>query len=149
MKNKKLRYWSVSVMGILFMLVHEFNPTIQDTSLFSPTGDTAAFRANQQAGWSIYFSYLSQDTPDSVEFEFVIQHADNINWANEQFIGVITKNDFKPATSQQLTYQLLLDNLWTVRIEPSGQVFLRHVKGETPPPNPIVIFPVQVKFKRT
>src|SRR5207302_6536630 len=123
---KKTNCYSLTLIPLLLVFVSKFDlPSIHQNAPHVPTGDTAAFKANQQAGWSLYSSYLNRDTPDSVEFEFIIQHTDNIDWNSEQFIGVIIKNDFKPVTSQQLRYQLLLDNLWAVRIEPNGQVFLR------------------------
>lgn len=108
---------------------------------------TSAFVPNQQAGWSVYMSYLSQDESNSVDLEFVIRHDNDIDWTEEHLVGAVVKNEFKPSSSQQITYQLLIDSFWSVRIEPSGQVFLKLTKGAVPADDP-VIFPVKVKFKK-
>jgi hypothetical protein len=109
-------------------------------------GDTTSFTPNQQQGWAISSSYLNQDTPDSIEFELLVRHDNNIAWDQEQIIGAITNSIFKPVNNQIITYQLLSNNLWNVKIEPSGQCYLKLIQGSAPPDNP-AIFPIRIRYK--
>ncbi|MEO6733211.1 MAG: hypothetical protein ABIN01_18455 [Ferruginibacter sp.] len=106
----------------------------------------SVFNPNTAGGWTIYSFYLNKNMTDSVEFELILKHNDNINWAKEQWIGTIKDDKLIPKTDQRLTYYLLANNSWNVRIAPNGKCFLHIKNGSVPTRSPVII-PIKVKYK--
>jgi len=109
-------------------------------------GDSVSFTPNTADGWDVFSSYLHQDTPDSVDFELILKHDQNIDWKNERLIGTITDPNFIPANQQIITYYLLPGNTWTIHIKKDGTVFFQTIHGFTPPDN-LFIIPIKVRYK--
>lgn len=118
--------------------------------LYPAPGDTASFSANAAGNWSLLSSYLDQESADSVDLELILQQSSAVNWRSEQLIGTITNTSFLPAKSQRLTYYLLVDNEWSIRITTSGQCFLSQLKGAPLPvsslPDSPFILPIKLRY---
>ena len=145
MKHSGLLFYSFAI--VLFTYSYGFK--LQNTyskSFNRSIVDTSSFTPNQQSGWSTISSYLNLDTPDSLQFELIVKHNNNIDWNTEQLIGQIT-NDFKPANSQQVSYHLLSNSIWNIRIEQNGQCFLKLTQGIAPADDPAIV-PITVRYKK-
>ncbi len=108
--------------------------------------DSVPLSPNAKKGWTIFSYYLHQETSDSVEFELILKHNNDINWANEQWIGTITSSSYIPVKEQFLTYYLLPGNSWNMHIKTDGKCYFNFIKGSLPPGDSIII-PIKVKYK--
>ena len=114
--------------------------------------DTTSFQPNTSEGWSTLSVYINQDTPDSVEFELILEApAGKIKGPQEQYIGTITNNLFLPKKNQNSSYVLLPGNTWTLIVNKNGQCYLAQevgsgVKQSNLPGNPDVL-PIKVRYK--
>ncbi len=104
------------------------------------------FTPNTAGGWVILSYSLNQQLPDSVTFDFIPGHDNNISWTTEQWIGTISDSNYIPATEQFLTYYLLPGNSWNVHITTDGKCYFNLISGFLPPGDPIII-PVRVMYK--
>ena len=109
--------------------------------------DTTSFEPNRAEGWWTLSVYLNQETPDSVDFELILEQRNKIQWTDEQFIGTITNANFIPKTSQQLTYKLLHNNLWEMKIDTTGNCFFNLTNGYAPPGDSVFVVPVKVRYR--
>lgn len=116
------------------------------------TVDSVSFNPNIADGWTILSYYLHQDTPDSVQFELILeQTGSRIQGSQEKLVGTITNPLFLPQKDQKIDYSLLPGNTWYLLIKKSGDCYLAQVKGSgieksNLPGNPDVI-PIKVRYK--
>ena len=114
--------------------------------------DTLSFAPNTAGGWTILSYYLHQDTPDSVQFELILeQTGSRIQGSQEKLVGTIANPLFLPQKDQKIDYSLLPGNTWYLLIKKSGDCYLAQVKGSgieksNLPGNPDVI-PIKVRYK--
>jgi hypothetical protein len=150
--KKRLIILSVSI--VLFCVICSFafqNTFLLKRDIILSAGDTSSFSPNTIGKWDIISSYLNQYTTDSVEFELIlVQRAERISGGNEKFIGNITNPIYLPQKTQKITYNLLIDNVWEVKITRKGECYLRQVKGSginksELPGNPDVL-PIRVLY---
>jgi hypothetical protein len=136
---------------ILFSLSSYRSITTNENKLFP--GDTASFKANLQRGWTIISSYLSQETPDSVEFEMILNQSSKKDWHAEQLIGTITNSLFLPKQNQKLTYNLLIDNQWELVITINGDCYLHKTQGPSLVASSLdgntFVLPIKVRYKNS
>ncbi len=110
-----------------------------------PATTSGIFTPNTSDGFTVASSYLHQDTPDSVEFELILYHNSNLDWASEQWIGTID-GSYIPVNEQQVIYYLLPNDSWNLRIATDGKCYLSLTRGVVPPGNPVIL-PVKIKYK--
>jgi hypothetical protein len=119
-----------------------------------PAGDTSSLATDKSNGWSRLSCYLNQDTPDSVDFEFILildQTKGRMGGSSEKLIGTISNSNFRPQKDQKITYSLLPDNTWYIIIKTDGRCLLAQTKGsgvkQSALPGTPDLIPVKVKYK--
>jgi hypothetical protein len=108
--------------------------------------DSAQFIPNISGGWSTYLAYINRSSPDSIEFELLLKHDNNINWRSKQQIGSIVDPIFFPKKEQKIIYDLLYGNTWKLEIKTNGECYFNQISGPDPSGNPIIM-PVKVNYK--
>jgi len=137
--------------GLLLLCSFSAVGTSFKTGLQVPP-DSTSFQPNTSEGWSTLSVYLNQDTPDSIEFELILEApSGKIKGPQEQYIGTITNNLFLPKKNQNSSYVLLPGNTWTLIVNKNGQCYLVQevgsgVKQSNLPGNPDVL-PIKVRYK--
>ena len=130
---------------VLFVCLGRFAQTKSDI-LAHATADSSRVAVNKKAGWQQYASYLTPVGTDSVMLETVVQHnKTGLVMSQEQLIGQIKQNKFRPKTVHNLSFSLL-SNSYSLRIEPNGKCYLKLLAGTLPDSDPVVI-PVRVLYK--
>jgi hypothetical protein len=145
--NRNQRNFAVLTFAWFSLLVgREANQ--QETVRFASAVvvDSLPFAANQPEGWSAISSYATKLGEDSVRLEVLIQHANNISWADEHLIGAISDSLYRPTVSQLVDYTLLSNSKWKLRITPDGGAYLQLAQGVAPPEDP-AIFPVAIQYR--
>lgn len=117
----------------------------QNNAAAFAAADSSRFSINNNGGWQLYNSYLNKYKPDSVQVEIIIQHNNNINWQQEQYIGKIKFADLKPTLTQKLPFSLLDDN-YILSIDNNGKCYLKWVSGNLPAASPVVV-PIKAYYK--
>lgn len=120
--------------------LHSFRQVVRQSAVAS-----TVFVPNVAAGWSVYSFYLHANGADSVDFEVVLQHADDINWYQEHWIGTL-QGRLSPAKEQKLIFYLLPFDKWNIRIAPDGRCFLNIKDGNIPLQDQVVV-PVKVRYR--
>jgi hypothetical protein len=118
----------------------------QDNSAALAAADTTNFSVNGINGWQLFNSYVANYGADSVHLEIIVQHANNLNWGQEQYVGKIKPVALIPAQDQIVSFSLLT-NQYRLRIDPEGKCYLRLFTGAAPPDDPAVI-PVNATYKK-
>lgn len=144
MKNKKTRTF-------LFILIMLFTKPIklpaQNHAAAFAAADSSCFSVGNAGGWQLFNSYMSPYGSDSVQLEIIVQHANNINWGQEQYIGKIKINALIPENTQTLSFNLIATN-YRLRIKKEdGKCYLRFISGTLPTANPAAI-PIKVIYKK-
>lgn len=143
------RYKFIIFLAVLvsILIITGFVPSrkTQHTLRMANT-DSVSFSPNSDDGWSTLSYYLHQEVDDSVDFELVIQHANNINWGEEQWIGTLSGANYIPVSEQYAAYSLLPGDNWNMHITADGKCFLNLIEGSLPPGDPIII-PLKVRYK--
>lgn len=136
-----MKHFLILVLGISFSIAC----SSQDNSKALQAADTSFFSPNTQEGWQIYNSYAQKKMVDSVYFELIVQHQNNIDWKSSQLIGSIKKSDLFPK-SLKIIYYSLLDEKFRITIDIHGRCYLQCQK--TPTVNSdLVIYPLKFKYK--
>jgi hypothetical protein len=117
----------------------------QNNAAALAAADSSRFSINNNGGWQLYNSYVNLYKPDSVQLELIVQHANNINWTQEQYVGKIKYGPLQPNNGQSIPFNLLNDG-YMLRIEANGKCYLRFVSGILPQANPFII-PLKVFYK--
>jgi hypothetical protein len=109
--------------------------------------DTLPFVPDSTTGWHMYATYMNQDTPDSVRFEVILRHVALGGWKSDHYIGQISQSNFFPKKNQVSTYYLLRDR-WKIKVNKSGEVYIKLDSGSAPPGYPVVL-PINTRFKNS
>ena len=134
------------------LISFRFKPSeSSERKINKPIGDTLSFQPNITGGWSKLSCYLNQDSEDTVEFELILKQTNLLNWTTEQFIGTITDTSFLPTTNQELTYNLLIGDRWSLLVTISGQCYLTRQSGLPLKPSSLqgspYVLPIRVRYK--
>lgn len=116
-----------------------------DYSKAYAAADSSRFSLNKKDGWQLFNSFVSNYQKDSAQLELIIQHANNIDWRQEQYIGKIKYQPLQPGQEQSLPFNLLLDT-YILRIDDNGKCYLKFISGTLPTADPF-IFPLKVLYK--
>lgn len=108
--------------------------------------DSSRFSINSGGGWQLYNSYVAQHNTDSVRLELIVQHANNIVWNNEQYVGKIKMASLQPATDRTISFSLLND-VYTVRVETNGKCYLKLSAGSVPS-GTMTVLPVFIYYRK-
>lgn len=127
MKSKQLKK-SILFFWILIIGLTLNRVNAQSDSLAIANADTTHFSANTTDGWQLFNSYLIEVGTDSIQLEIIVRHENNITWFNEHRIGRIKTEMMLPVQEQRINYKLM-HNTYGVRIDTSGNVFIRLVSG--------------------
>lgn len=117
----------------------------QTDSAAIATADSSRFSVNEPGGWQLFNSYAQKYNTDSVQLELIIQHSNNIDWAQEQFIGTIKYTPLLPGIGQSIPFSLLNDG-YIIRIDTAGDCFLKLITSVLPDKD-IVVVPLKVFYK--
>lgn len=96
--------------------------------------DSSRFSVNGKEGWQVFNSYVAvkPSNSDSAEINLIVQHANNMDFKQEQLIGTIKYVPLQPKNTQVIFFKSMLDNnSLKIRIEPDGQCWLS-VLGNNP-----------------
>ena len=116
----------------------------QNNAAALAAADTSKFSVNAAGGWQLYNAFVDIYKTDSAQIELIIQHS-NINLGQEQYLGEIRSASLRPAAAQTLGFSLLNDN-YTLRIEPGGKCYLKWLSAPGQPTGPVVL-PVKAIYK--
>lgn len=143
MKNKTI---IKSIFFFVIMLFIKLNASFaQNHAVAFAAADSNRFSVNNSGGWQFFNSYVSQVAADTVQFELIVQHTNNLNWSQEQYVGKIKHSQLLPNTEQSLPFNLSNDG-YTLRIEKNGKCYLRFLSGTLPAANPVIL-PLKVFYK--
>lgn len=137
----KIKY---ALIGIALILITNKVLSQSDSIAFA-AADTSRFSPNYGGGWQLFNSYVHSYQTDSARFELIIQHANNIKWNNEQYIGTISDSSLIPSQKQSISFNLLTNN-YMLRIDTRGRCYIRFVNGDLPTDDPFVI-PFKISYK--
>jgi hypothetical protein len=115
-----------------------------NTAAFA-AADTTRFSVDLSGGWQIFNSYVNQHHTDSAVIELIVQHSNNMNWYQPQYVGKIKYNPLKPGTDQYILFNML-NGTFRLLIKKSGKCYITFVSGSMPTNNPAII-PLQVYYK--
>ena len=134
-------------MFILVVIRIGSNNTVfaQSNSVALAAADTSKFSPNTTNGWQLFNSYVFKYQSDSSTLQVIIQHANNIDWTQEQLVGRITYQPLKPSANQSISFNFAT-NIYMLRIDTVGNCFLRLADGALPGHDPFVI-PITVFYK--
>jgi len=111
----------------------------QDSTNLAQTVDSADLSINHNDGWQLLNAYIRPTQTDSVQFELIIQHANNIDWTQEQYFGRIKLPELMPASEQSVSFKILEDS-YLLRIDTAGGCYLKFLNGGLPSADPVIIF---------
>jgi hypothetical protein len=100
--------------------------------------DTVHFSRNAKDGWELYNSYMAPQGNDSIRLELILQHANNINWSDEQYIGKIKTGNYFPLSTRTVSFSLMQTN-FLVRIDENGKCYLKVLSGPLPAESTAVV----------
>ena len=116
----------------LIFLVSALSLQAQDDAIAIAHADTTHFSVVKNTGWKLFNSYLALNTAqDSVGIELILEHANNIDWKQEQYVGKIKTALLLPKKEQTVTFNIVEDH-YAIRIEPNGNCYIRFVSGKLP-----------------
>lgn len=107
--------------------------------------DSSSFAINKTGGWKLFNSYMAKIIPDSVQFELIIQHANNINWREEQYIGRVKKRSLSPKAGKMLFFSLI-NCTYRLRVDDDGKCYIKLEAGVLPINDPVIL-PFKVFYK--
>jgi hypothetical protein len=107
--------------------------------------DSSKFSPNKKGGWQLFNSFVSSYQKDSARLELIMQHANNIDWKQEQYVGKIKYEPLQPSKEQSLPFNLLTDN-YVLRIDDNGKCYLKFMSGSLPTANPVIL-PLSVLYR--
>lgn len=107
--------------------------------------DSSSFAINKTGGWQLFNSYMAKNMPDSVQLELIIQHANNINWREEHYIGRVKKRSLSPKAGKMLFFSLI-SSTYRLRVDDDGKCYVKLEAGAIPVNDPVVL-PFKVFYK--
>ena len=143
MVNKIIKTAFFSFVIIVSVNVKSFS---QNNAAAIAAADSTGFSTGNTNGWQLFNSYVAPYKTDSAQLEIIIQHANNINWSQEQFVGKIKISSLVPHNTQTVSYNLM-NTVYTLRIKDDGKCYLKFVSGSLPITDPAII-PVKVYYKK-
>jgi len=117
----------------------------QDSNNLTESIDTADLSINHDDGWQLLNAYIRPTQTDSVRFELIIQHPNNVDWTLEQYFGKIKLPELAPAAEQSIIFKIL-ENSYLLRIDTTGSCYLKFLNGGLPSADPVIIF-LKVLYK--
>ena len=133
------------LVTVFVLVISATKSPAQDNTVALKAADTSAFSVNKKGGWQLFNSYAATNK-DSVQLEIILQHQNNINWAEEQYVGLIKIAKAIPQATQVAAFNLL-STFYLVRIDKEGKCYLRLLSGTKPENDPAVI-PARIVFKK-
>lgn len=107
--------------------------------------DTTRFSVDLNSGWQMYNSYVAPYHTDSAQLELILQHNNNINWYQQQYVGKIKYSPLLPNADRNIVFNLL-GSSYRIVIKKNGKCYIYFVSGTQPASNPAVI-PLKVFYK--
>ncbi len=134
---------------LLFILICISAPavgTAQNNLQALAMADTTRFSVNQSGGWELYNSWINPVGADSIRIELILQHANNINWNEFQYVGSLRQLAFAPTLSRTAEL-ILVQRSFLLRLDPDGKCYLRQTIG-LPPEGSMAVIPVNIQVKK-
>jgi hypothetical protein len=135
----------LSFFFVILLLVKSNTPFAQNHAAAFAAADSTRFSVNNNGGWDLFNSYVAPYKTDSAQIELIVQHANTVNWAQEQYVGKIKHGPLKPGSNQNINVNIFGGG-YMLRIEINGKCYLRFVNGTLPAANPAV-FMVKAYYK--
>lgn len=142
MRKNKTALYTLPIL-LLFFSTHS---SAQNHAAAAANADTTNFTPNKNGGWLLFNSYVAVQGADSVKLEFTIQHSNNINWTQEQYVGKIKPAALQPVNTRNIPYSLNPRN-YSLKVQSDGKCYLKQSGGSAPPGNWTVL-PVSIIFKK-
>lgn len=137
------------VNAFLFFTIIQFanvsRSFAQNNAAALAAADTTRFSVDLGGGWQIFNSYVNQYHTDSAVIELIVQHNNNINWYQPQYVGKIKDNNLKPNTDQNILFNIMYST-YRILIKKNGKCYITFVSGSMPVNNPTVI-PLKAYYK--
>ena len=131
---------------ILLLLCVSVTARAQNHALALAAADTSNFSKNSDGGWLLYNSFVAARGTDSVRLELILQHDNNISWAQEQYVGKIKVNNLRPNSVKTISFSLV-GITYQLRIDTNGKCYLKVIAGTAPVGSPVVI-PLSLLYKK-
>lgn len=140
---------SIIVNAFTFFMILQFatfsKSVAQNNAAAFAAADTTRFSVDLSGGWQIFNSYVSQYHTDSAVIELIIQHSNNINWYQPQYVGKIKYNPLIPATDRNVLFSIQYST-YKILIKKNGKCYINFVSGTMPVGNPAII-PLKAYYK--
>ena len=104
MKNKIIKTLFFFALVEFIIINQSF---AQNNAAALAAADTTGFSVDLGGGWQIFNSYVNQYHTDSAVIELIVQHNNNINWYQPQYVGKIKENTLKPNTDQNILFNIM------------------------------------------
>jgi hypothetical protein len=132
------------IFGLLFCFNHVLAQQPEHSKALA-AADSSKFSPNKKDGWQLFNSYVATTSKDSATLELIIQHANNIDWKQEQYVGKVKDKSLQPGKPQTLPFNLLTDN-YQLRIDAQGKCYVKFLNGSLPSSDPFIL-PLKVFYK--
>jgi hypothetical protein len=129
----------------LFQCISICSSYSQNNASAFAAADSTRFSVDLNGGWQLFNSHVNQYHTDSAVIELIVQHNNNVNWYQPQYVGKIKYNPLKPDTDQNILFNLLYST-YRILIKKNGKCYITFVSGSMPANNPAVI-PLKAYYK--
>ena len=144
-----MKYKYISIVIVVAVLLSSAYCAIGQTTNTQAlaAADTSYFIVTTTDGWLLYNSYGSYNQQtDSVTLEVIIQHPNNLNLTEYQFIGKIKPDILKPLAERIITINLVTA-IYKVKVMENGNCYLILISGTAPQGNDVIL-PIKISYKK-
>jgi hypothetical protein len=137
----------IRIIAALFIiiLISGNDVLAQDSRAALAAADTSRFSPNTNDGWQLFNSYVHSYGGNRATLELVIQHANNIDWTADQYVGQISYQPLQPSGGQDISFIFAANN-YTLSIDSTGKCYLKLANGALPTDDPFVI-PLKIFYQ--
>jgi len=142
MKNRLLK---AAFFYAVFQFIVVSQSYSQNNAAAFAAADSTRFSVDLNGGWQLFNSYVNEYHTDSAQIELIVQHNNNVNWYQQQYVGKIKYDPLKPSVDQNILFHILSNN-YRLIIKKNGKCYIYFVSGILPASSPVVI-PAKAYYK--
>lgn len=142
-----MKYFFIKTLLLSFLFIVSISSFGQNgDSLALASADTTNFSINKAAGWSMYAANLNVISEDSIGVELILKHSNTVIWTQEQFVGKIKTESYRPQNGQSISCRLI-DRVYRVRMDSNGDCYVQLAEGP-PPIEEDVVLPLLFSYRK-
>jgi len=142
---KRFAFWKIFILLAVLCFTMVNRAFSQNYSAAFARADTSRFSPNLSGGWQLFNSYVTTYQGTGATLELVIQHANNIDWTTENYVGKISYKPLQPSNEQRISFNFSSNN-YMLRINNTGKCYLKLANGALPVTDPFVI-PLKIFYQ--